>query len=71
MADAFEVPHKLQASSFEALKRQMLNTNFKLGGRVIYDIHPPSYKGAKWYAFYTMALDDKQALSDELEKVKE
>jgi hypothetical protein len=67
--EVYKVPHKLQASTFEQLKRLMLLNNAKLGGRVIYDICPPSYKGAKWYAFYTQEVDEKQVLSDEIKNL--
>jgi hypothetical protein len=63
-----EVPNKLEASSFNQLRRLMLMTNTRLGGRVIYDIKPPQYQGAKWYAFYVEKMTETEMLKEQLEK---
>lgn len=60
------VPQKIEASSFNSLRRLMLQVNTKLGGQVIYDIHPPAYQGAKWFAFYTEQMDNKELLEEQL-----
>jgi hypothetical protein len=65
------VPNKLEASSFSILRRKMLINNTRLGGRVIYDIKPPSYKGASWYAFYTEKIDSSELLKEQLNDVAE
>jgi hypothetical protein len=65
--EQFEVPHKLEASSFEMLQKKMLATNIKLGGKVIYSILKPSFKGDKWTAFYYERLNAAQHLKKQLE----
>jgi hypothetical protein len=69
MSYILSVPNKLEASSFNALRRLMLQTNTKLGGQVIYDIHPPAFQGAKWYAFYTEQMDSKEMLGEQIKDV--
>ena len=61
---ALEVPNKLEATSFAQLRRMMLFNNSRLGGRVIYDIKPPAYKGAKWFAFYVERMDEKELIKE-------
>lgn len=60
------VPQKIEATSFNSLRRLMLQVNTKLGGQVIYDIHPPAYPQAKWYAFYYERMDNKELLQEQL-----
>ena len=45
----------------------MLITNNRLGGRVIYQISPPSYSGAKWYAFYVERVDAREVFKESKE----
>jgi hypothetical protein len=68
--EQFEVPHKLDASSFEMLQKKMLAVNVRLGGKVVYDIRVPSYQGAKWYAFYYERLNAAEHLKKQLEGAK-
>ena len=66
--EVFQVPNKLEATSFNQLRRLMLITNTRLNGRVIYNIVPPSYEGAKWYAFYTEKMDNSELLKNQLKE---
>lgn len=61
-----EVPNILEASSFNQLRRKMLLTNSRLGGKVIYDVKPPQYQGGKWYAFYVERMDEKELIKEAL-----
>lgn len=69
MGQSLLVPNKLEASNFEDLRFQMLATNIRKGGRVLYDIHPPVSPKSKWYAFYTEEMDTKELLSKQLKQI--
>jgi hypothetical protein len=70
MSITYEIPNKLEARNFEELRVLMLKTNVKLGGKVIYDIHPPKTDKGKWYAFYYEKLDAQGILKEQLKTVK-
>lgn len=66
----YEIPNKLESRNFEELRLLMLSNNVRLGGKVIYDIHPPKSSKGLWYAFYYERMDHKQLTSERLKKVK-
>jgi hypothetical protein len=43
----------------------------RLGGKVLYDIHPPRAAKGKWYAFYYEKVDATEFLSKQLKANKE
>ena len=65
-----EIPNIIEARGFKRLRALMVKTNIKLGGKVIYDIKPPSYPGAKWYAVYYEEIETKEMLKEQLEEIK-
>lgn len=67
---SYEIPNKLESRNFEELRLLMLSNNVRLGGKVIYDIHPPKSPKGKWYAFYYEKMDLKQATTERLKKLK-
>ncbi|MHA1305175.1 MAG: hypothetical protein ACTSPI_15865 [Candidatus Heimdallarchaeaceae archaeon] len=48
----------------------MAKNNYKLGGKVLYEIKPPAYKGAKWYATFYEEIDATEILKQQLEELK-
>lgn len=67
---SLEIPYKLEAASFEDLQLLMYSTNVRIGGKVKYDIHPPSSKNGKWYAFYYERVEATKMLQERLSKLK-
>lgn len=70
MSITYEIPNKLEARNFDELRALMLKTNVKMGGKVIYDIHPPKTDKGKWYAFYYEKLEIKEIVKEQLNKIK-
>jgi hypothetical protein len=65
----YEVPNKLEARNFEELRVLMLGNNMRLGGKVIYDIHPPTSSKAKWYAFFYEKMEAQQVMKEQLNEL--
>jgi len=71
MTKSYEIPNKLEARSFDELRVLLLQNNMRLGGKVIYDIHPPRVAKGKWYAFYYEKVDATEFLKRQLKQNKE
>ena len=66
----YDIPNKLEARNFDELRVLMFHNNVRLGGKVIYDIHPPKTSKGKWYAFFYEKFDMAQITSEQLKKIK-
>jgi hypothetical protein len=66
----FEVPNILKSRSFDELRLLMLDNNMRLGGKVLYEIKPPTTKNGFWYAVYYDEMNTQQIIKEQLEKSK-
>lgn len=66
----YEVPNKLEARNFDELRVLMLATNVRMGGKVLYDIHPPRNSKDRWYAFYYEKMSAEGMLREQLKQTK-
>lgn len=48
----------------------MLDNNMRLGGKVLYEIKPPTTKNGFWYAVYYDEMNTQQIIKEQLEKSK-
>jgi len=65
-----QIPNIIEARNFKRLRALMAKNNYKLGGKVLYEIKPPAYKGAKWYATFYEEIDATEILKQQLEELK-
>ena len=71
MVRSYEIPNKIEARNFDELRVLLLQNNRRLGGKVLYDIHPPKTSKGKWFAFYYEKVDATEFLSKQLKANKE
>jgi hypothetical protein len=70
LVEQFEIPHLIEATSFKMLQKKMLQVNVRLGGKVIYNVLKPSYKGDSWSAIYYERVNAAEHLKKQLEGVE-
>jgi len=66
----YEIPNKLEARNFDELRAFMLANNVRLGGKVIYDIHPPRSTKGKWLAFFYEKMSTQEMIKEQLSKTE-
>lgn len=70
MNKTYEIPNILEARDFQELRALMLQTNVKLGGKVLYTLYPPSGAKGRWRASYYEKVEFKEVIKKQLENIE-